>query len=96
MTDIDALARRIAAYTWLGLMGDAERENLAKLIKEALREAGGVGFSEGFAAGAQAMREAIIGLITGRYDEFFSGDADLGLFVAMARALPLPDEKEKP
>lgn len=62
MTDIDALARRTSqdiAHEWALAGGELSYLNdiIIGHLTHALHEAYATGFSEGFAAGAQAMRE---------------------------------------
>lgn len=100
MTDIDALARRIAreivreAHRRYNLMSPRSSMGgfVYSAVKHAWLEARAAGRSEGFAAGAQAMRERVaLTVLASSIDGVASGR-----LAAAIRAIPLPDEKEKP
>lgn len=85
MTDIDALARQLARKLTLFYGQNPATDQVSEAeIASVLRDIS----SESFAAGAQAMREAAANYVTLKY-----GAALISIDI---RALPLPDEKEKP
>lgn len=87
MTDLDALARDLA----IDVTGTHLDWQLPKILR-ALHKAHTAGRTEGFAAGAQAMRErAALTVLASSIDGVASGR-----LAAAIRAIPLPDEKEKP